>query len=287
MNKRNFILGDEWVYSKIYTSENFADKNIVRDIAKIVFFLSSKEMIQDFHFVRYHDPHFHIRFRLKLSNENYLVAVTDMIRTRWSKYVEGGLIHSIEYATYSRELERYGIHTITSVERLFTLDTRRVLKGLNLLEGQEYAEEYRVLFGLLLIDTTLNSFGYDLNEKRSIMEKLNRYLRDKYGWGGKVNSKIIDKAYRDKSNLFISWLRNDLKDEIGMKLGCIIKDEIKEYEENTYRLKAKFAGLERIRVASDLFHMSMNRLFSVKNNYNEMIMYIYLYKAYTAMGYGK
>jgi thiopeptide-type bacteriocin biosynthesis protein len=74
--KRNFIVGEEWLYYKIYCGNYTADKILINEVQTIVNKLFRKKLIDQWFFIRYYDPDFHLRIRFHLINLN---AITEVI----------------------------------------------------------------------------------------------------------------------------------------------------------------------------------------------------------------
>lgn len=64
--QRAFSFGSEWLYYKLYGGEFNLDQLLVQDLFPLLKKLQSKKLMQDFFFIRYYDPEFHIRLRLKM-----------------------------------------------------------------------------------------------------------------------------------------------------------------------------------------------------------------------------
>ena len=80
MTKRNFILGSNWLYFKIYTGYKTADFLLTDIIHPIVQNLQRQNLISHWFFIRYNDPDFHIRIRFYISDTqqiNKILAILE------------------------------------------------------------------------------------------------------------------------------------------------------------------------------------------------------------------
>ena len=64
--ERIFIPGSRWLFFKLYTGTQSADILLTRHIGPFVRRLCESGAIDDFFFIRYTDPLFHLRLRLHL-----------------------------------------------------------------------------------------------------------------------------------------------------------------------------------------------------------------------------
>lgn len=68
MEDRIFIPGSEWLYFKIYTGTKTGDDILKNEVYDFVHDLRRKNIIDQWFFVRYNDPDFHLRLRLHINN---------------------------------------------------------------------------------------------------------------------------------------------------------------------------------------------------------------------------
>lgn len=125
--QRNFSIGSEWLYFKLYGGVKVADKILLENIKPLVEELLQKKLIDYWFFIRYSDPDNHLRVRFHLPDTSKIGDVIllfyQFIRPAESvKY-----IWKIQTETYVRELERYGFENITLSEKLFFFDSQSIL----------------------------------------------------------------------------------------------------------------------------------------------------------------
>tara|TARA_R100000789_G_scaffold100433_1_gene110619 strand:- start:1972 stop:2247 length:276 start_codon:yes stop_codon:yes gene_type:complete len=63
---RNFALGSEWLFYKIYVGPKTGDALLTQAVKPLVYKLVSDSLVEKWFFIRYTDPNFHIRLRLRL-----------------------------------------------------------------------------------------------------------------------------------------------------------------------------------------------------------------------------
>jgi len=66
VERKTFIPGSEWVYFKLYTGTKTADMILKNEIYEYVNGLLKNDSINQWFFIRYSDPDFHLRLRLHL-----------------------------------------------------------------------------------------------------------------------------------------------------------------------------------------------------------------------------
>ncbi len=185
---------DDWWYLKLYCEHQNADTYLCDNILPWCEKHISQGDIIQFFFIRYADPEFHIRLRIKLSGNLYMDVIEPWIRDLKSKTGIGNIsIHS-----YERELERYGGNlSYSSVEDYFFWDSLFIMKLLKYRISDECDEELIIINNICILScfdmkiddqiaffeknyTKLNSFKkeYNQNTKKIIIliDNIDEYL---------------------------------------------------------------------------------------------------------------
>jgi thiopeptide-type bacteriocin biosynthesis protein len=100
--QKTFVVGDEWLYYKIYCGVKTADILLLEIIKPVTAALLKEGIINKWFFIRYTDPAPHIRFRLQLTTQDALGAVILNIKNRLKPYVMHAQIWEVQLATYQR-----------------------------------------------------------------------------------------------------------------------------------------------------------------------------------------
>lgn len=267
------IPGGEWIYYKIYLGTKSADDLLVSSIHPFVKELINTNIIDQWFFIRYNDPKFHLRIRFKCNTENYgrvLNGMHNILREQ----VRESIVWKVQIDTYNREIERYGISTMEFSERIFFYDSMMICCILENLED----ENSRWLFGLKAIDSFLDLFNFNLDEKILLFQLLSTSFRAEFG-----KSKVLNSAINDKYRNYKLQIADMLEDKnsnkkfyklIGNKSKFIANDE-------EYKLPSKLMDKNTFNsFISSHIHMTMNRLFKSKNRAHEMVCYDFLYRYY-------
>lgn len=280
--QRNFIIGDNWLYYKIYTGTKTADTILIEIINPIANALIEDNIIDKWFFIRYGDPKHHLRIRFHCIDKNNLGIVMSKLLPYFNDLISQDLIWKIQTDNYKRELERYGENSIELSESLFFYDSLLIVSALEIIGGED--DELRWLFALRNIDNLLNNFKYAIDDKLNLLEQLKIGLGSEFGMNKDLN-KQIDFKYRN--------FRYKIEEIITLKDGGISEySKIINVLENfnnginpivetiLYYKHSNLLTLDLNNLLSSYIHMSMVRLFKSKNRLHEMIIYDFLYRYY-------
>ncbi|WP_340200253.1 thiopeptide-type bacteriocin biosynthesis protein [Ascidiimonas sp. W6] len=284
--QRSFILGDQWLYYKIYTGPKTSDNVLTEIIKPVTEKLIENNTIESWFFIRYADPKHHIRVRFKYNNPNNIGSIINELYPGLKTYIAEDLIWKIQIDTYQRELERYGTNTMELAESLFYLDSKMMVDFLSMIEGDE-GEEIRWLFGLRAIDSLLTAFDYDDTQKLEIMEGLKTGFGNEFGMSRPLKKQLDDKYRREREKIddfmVFTAVENpdyepvlDVLQESAQNTVSIAQEILKHKTHNTLAMPLN-------NLMSSYIHMLMNRLFKSNNRMHEMVCYDFLYRYYRSM----
>lgn len=273
--KRTFILGDEWLYYKIYCGARTSDAILTETIRPVVEELLQKQWIDSWFFIRYADPDFHIRIRLHVPDVKHIGDSILKINTALQKYVEQHIIYKIQTDTYIRELERYGSTTMVVSEELFFYDSAMLLDAMDSIED----EELYFLFVIKAIDSLLNSFGYEGKQRLNLINQNSLAFKREFH-ADKLLNKQLDKKYRGLKNKLTSFLERDYIDEDYSVLDQMIDYKVERSASAIQNIKGKHQKEELEVPLDDLLssyiHMLVNRAFRSKQRFYELVCYDFL-----------
>jgi len=289
--QRNFSIGSEWLYYKIYTGYKTADLILTQIIQPITLQLKERGAIDKWFFIRYADPKHHLRIRFHCIDKGNIGQVIALLYEMLKGFLGEDLIWKIQLDTYQRELERYGPKTMELSEMLFGIDSDATIQFLDLIEGDE-GEQLRWLFGLRSIDALLASFQYSLNQKLTLMKNLKTGFGIEFGMSRPLKKQLDDKYRKERANIatFMTFTKKQETDYEPILNILESKNTIlRPLAEQILNLQAKGQlELELDSLMSSYVHMHMNRLFKSKNRLNEMVCYDFLYRYYmTAVALSK
>lgn len=132
-NVRQKIPFDEWLYFKLYMSADRQEEFLSDIMPQILNFVNLDDGMS--FYIRYTDPKFHIRLRIRTRN---LYKSFEKIQEIFQLCIQNKLISNIDISTYDREIERYGgLERIPLVEEIFCLDTEIVINSLSLIRQKK------------------------------------------------------------------------------------------------------------------------------------------------------
>ncbi|MBS1606451.1 MAG: thiopeptide-type bacteriocin biosynthesis protein, partial [Bacteroidetes bacterium] len=269
--RRRFVLGDEWVYFKLYTGRVTADSILINNVAPLVRDLLGAKLIDKWFFLRYNDPDFHLRVRLRVKDLADLGGVIARINSGFRDALDEGKIWKMEFSTYNRELERYYWDNIERTETLFFYDSEFSLSLLGWLRENRQPEKVW-LYVLRSVDALFDAFNISLAEKLDIISRMFNSFWLEFGGDKGVRQQIAKKYrqyYPDMERVF-----NDLPPGL---------EEIYRRRSNKVATLV-FDSLSHGQVVNLLWsfiHMNVNRLVKANPRFHELAIYGLLEKQYS------
>lgn len=268
--QRTFIPGEEWLYMKYYTNYHSFDSILRTAVTSAIEILKNNNLISQWFFLRYADPHPHLRIRFNITDGNN--EVLKLLSISMKDLIKNGIIWKVQSDTYQREIERYGAHMIKTSEKLFCYDSEAILKLLNLLNEKPSVGKYRWLIGLKNMDNLINIIISDPKEKLSFINSQQIAFMKEFN-SSSISRKQISAQYRANSKIIEQFLNRDElvfpgSEEINQILNerdLIITNELNlSANEDTKNLFYSY------------IHMSINRLFNAQQRQYEYILYDFL-----------
>ncbi|MDE5432194.1 hypothetical protein BAX95_06515 [Elizabethkingia meningoseptica] len=275
--KRNFIIGSEWVYYKIYGNPDFINTLLVKYILPLINKLKKEGVINMFFFIRYQDPDFHLRLRFKLKPDKIGELIARVYKLLNKESVKNK-IHKIQLDEYQRELERYGDQTIDFVEELFHLDSIKNIELLKLVVN----DQQRWLYGLAIVDCYFNLSEISIKDRISFIKRIIVNMKAEYNITSPEYTKLLLEGYNKNKNILRSFFFEERKksqychkveDKYFMEQQKLIK--LIKQKSSTNKYKIDFSDM-----LGSIIHMSLNRYFLYDARFSEMVLYEYLLKIY-------
>ena len=278
--KRSFIIGDEWLYYKIYCGYKTADTILTEIVKPLTEEVIESETIDKWFFIRYADPKEHIRLRFHMVEKRNISLIIQKMNELLNPFIEAGLVWKVMLDTYNREIERYGFNTIELAENFFYNDSTLTVNILSLLEGTE-GEKIRWGIGLRSIDKFVDGFGFDPVEKMKILA----HMRDTFANEFNVNTplrKQLSSKFRNNTK-FISDILSDANDDSEYKPLFDMVDVRMKSDENTIKKLLQSHSENQLKTPLtsliwSYLHMLNNRLFKSNQRLHEMALYYMLFK---------
>lgn len=279
--QRNYSIGSEWLYFKLYTGTKMADSVLTQAIKPLVELLLNEKLIDKWFFIRYADPEKHLRFRVHLTDLSALGHVFLQIKNAIQSFENEGIIWKMQVDTYQREIERYGAEVMELTETIFFEDSKAILWMIDHTWGEE-REVIRWQWCLKLIDTFLSDFGLSLTDKKNLLERMKTSFANEFN----INKDLklqLDQRFRTNRNA-IELILNDTLDEAHEYAPLFKFIDLKS--ENTKSLLKQIKMLKSednyLKYLSDMIHMMVNRTIGDNQRTHELLLYDFLFRYYHA-----
>jgi len=260
--KRTFAPGSEWIYFKFYCGAHLSDEILDGLIRPVSEHLLARQLADQFFFIRYNDPNYHIRYRVHLASgqTNGFGEVMEYVNQALEPYLVNRTVWKVQLDTYQRELERYGPRSIGATEHLFFEDSHLYL---HLLATGSFLqnENIRLYAALKNIDNWLDLFELDLSEKMLFTGQMANALLKEFGDECKIKA---DHKYRELRTEISGYMQGSEINDLFLGRGH------------------KKADLSRENLASYI-HMSINRWFKTEQRLMEYYAYSFCTKYYKTM----
>jgi thiopeptide-type bacteriocin biosynthesis protein len=221
-------------------------------------------------FVRYADPHDHLRVRFQGG------AVLPVVQAAVAPLVEDGRIWKVQLDTYEREVERYGGDAgIGPCEDLFHLDSAAAVELLGAL-GDDGRADRRWRIALLAMDRLLDDLRLDLEGKLAVARASREALRADSRTGVEAVARVGAK-YRAESKALAALFEGE-----GWEDARAVLDR------RSLGAAPAVAALRRGAVdveglAGSLLHMHCNRLLRSAQTAQEMVLHDFLCRGYEGL----
>lgn len=264
---------DSWQYWKLYIAISNMN-SIINSVLGIIINKSiQKGIISKWFFVRYSDPHPHLRLRFFVSNDNQIYELDKILNSTCKEYFNTGEIWKITKDSYQRELTRYGEDLISEAETLFYNDSMALLSILNDI-GNSNDDGAFIFAGIESIFSYFEEFQFTFVQQMDFVSKevsKRRYFK---------NSKNIDEVnsfYRNHKLLLYDMF---ISKKVNSNFGYLFRQRRYNNEKAIKVLRNSLSFLLIEEQLHNYIHMSMNRLFSKNPNYHEDFIYYVLERLY-------
>lgn len=252
---RNFEPGSEWLYYKIYCSAKVADEILTTVLHPAMNALLEEAVTDQFFFIRYTDPHYHIRLRLHLHKtgaaSHYAAAVQHLYRAL-HPYVQNGQVWKVQQDTYQREIERYGESHMLFTEELFFRDSQLLL---GCLQNPAFTEdaEVRFLAGINNLHSWLNLYQLTPEARVTFCQEMAEAFAKEFG--ADVKKQLNTQYQQWKKPIAGIWDSSDFEEHFARRNQYLLNPSLPYSNISSY------------------IHMSMNRWFATDQRLMEYMVY--------------
>ena len=272
--QQNFLLGSEWLYLKVYAGKGSIDKFLQYELLDFVENLLSEKQIKQFFFIRYEDNEGnHLRIRFLLNTDNQLLT-TKIISDYFNVFVKEKRFDKILVDSYLRETDRYGAETLELSEKIFHEDSRLTLTIIG-----SVGADYRWLLTLKMLDTQLNSFGFNLEEKKNLLAIISESFLTEFK--AEIGlKKQLSQFFRERSQAIKTIMQSHTEDESLQN----IFESMNQYAQNidimAQKISQSYSKPKLNSIISSHLHMITNRMFISEPRTHELVLYHHLFKYY-------
>jgi len=274
--QRSFLAGSEWLYAKLYVGTSTADA-VLRDlVGPLTRDAQASGAVDSWFFIRYGDPHWHLRIRLHGAPGRLLSEVLPALEAAAAPLLAEGRLWRFQLDTYDREVERYGGPAgVVLAERLFHADSEAALAIIETLEGDEGADA-RWRLALCATDLLLGDLGLDAEGKRAVLGQVRDAFFREFGGGKPLRVQLDGKQRAERRAL--EALLDPARDPGDLAPGLAI---LRRRSEKSFPLAAELRRLEQAgrltvpvaQIAPSLVHMQVNRLIRSAQRAHELVLY--------------
>jgi thiopeptide-type bacteriocin biosynthesis protein len=282
--QRRFSPGSEWLYAKLYTGNGTADRVLIDVAGPVVEAALDTGAAERWFFVRYADPHFHLRLRMNGDPRRLTEEVLPLLRQKAELLLADGVMWRLQLDTYERELQRYGgDEGIELSEELFWHDSKAVLGIVRTLRGDEGLDA-RWRLALYGIDRLLDDFGLDLERKRAWARGCRNGFAREFELGGQAR-RTLGERYRAERKALDELLGLEGGEEHALAPGVqLLGERSSQLAPLVERLRSRE---QRLSVSLDHLlwsyaHMHANRLLRGAHRAQELVLYDLLDRMYTS-----
>lgn len=283
---RVFSLGSEWLYVKLYGGTGVLDDILTTTLDPLVRELTTSGRISRWFFIRYSDPHDHLRVRINGDPERLIQEVLPLAAKTLNRLLLYGKLYRVEFDVYRREIERYGgIDGTLAAEDLFYADSEAVLDILRELTGDE-GLDVRWRIGLAGIDQMLTDFGLDQIAKRAIIRQWRDSSQSQFKINIACKRQLSDRfrAERSKLESLLDDSRNELADQ-ALARTVFRRRSVRNVEISQRLHRLAREGRLTIPIPnllSSYVHMHINRLIRASQRAHEIVLYDFLFQLYNS-----
>jgi thiopeptide-type bacteriocin biosynthesis protein len=282
--RRSFRPGSEWLYAKLYAGSATLDMLLRGLVQPLIEESVGGGAVQRWFFIRYNDPHWHLRLRLFGDPARLCSEVLPRLERLAAPFESDGRLWKVQLDTYEREIERYGgPAAIELAEQLFEADSEAVLGIVSLLSA-EGGSDARWRLALVGCERMLN----DLGLAPEVGQETIKRGRAAFGAEFKADAQLeraLGEKYRKERPLLEALLSAAALSEHPLAPGLELFDR---RSERLAPIGAALRGLERegrlsstvAEIAHSYLHMHANRLLRSAARAQELVIHDLLARLY-------
>jgi thiopeptide-type bacteriocin biosynthesis protein len=281
---RCFPPGSEWLYAKLYTGAATADQVLGAVVRPVTEAALRSGTAAGWFFVRYGDPDWHVRLRLRGEPARLWEEAWPALREAVAPLMDDGRVWRLQLDTYQREVERYGgAPGIVLAEQLFQADSEAVLELVELYP-EDARGDARWRLALCGIDLLLADFGLQLVARREVMLRLREAFAKEFQADAGLQHQLAARYRQERPQVeALLGLAGEAEDPLAAGLAVLrrrserlapVVAELKVVEQ------AGRLSLPWVELTLSYIHMHANRLLHSAQRAQELVLYDFLKRFY-------
>lgn len=264
---RVFPPGSEWLSLKIYCGEASAD-HLLAGLEPLLRLTRQQGLWDRWHFIRYRDPHPHLRLRFHGIPQRLLAELLPLLHKHLEVHLAQGLLWKWQVDTFEPEWERYGgARGFALAEGWFFDDSQQILS--HLVSGMTPEQRWRR--GLRDADAIWATLGLDVPARKNLAQATRDSFRKEFGDTGESSARMGVTFRSLRKELEKNFpLPGDAPGGHGFRSLSSIREACAEG-----LLQEDLAHL-----AGSLAHMHLNRLLRASQRENEWVLMEFLTRLY-------
>jgi thiopeptide-type bacteriocin biosynthesis protein len=286
--KRSFPPGSEWLYAKLYAGPAMLDQVLEEAVQPIIRTAQRTGAVDQWFFIRYGDPDWHLRLRLHGQPARLQNEVLPALQAAAAALLEDGRLWRLQLDTYEREVERYGgTEGVVLAERLFHADSEAVL-ALAEWFAADARGDVRWRVALVGIHLLLTELGFDLDTRRAVLSKTRQTFATEFRVDAAFTHQLAAKFRPERRSLeMLLQPKASTDGSLATALEILhrrsdaqapVVAELKDYA------RAGRLSVPLTELASSYLHMHANRLLRAAHRPQELVLYDFLCRLYESQG---
>jgi thiopeptide-type bacteriocin biosynthesis protein len=279
--RRTFPPGSEWTTLKLYTGSATADVLLRGSIGPLAAALIEQGDADCWFFLRYGDPRSHLRVRFHGSAR----PIQEALQRPASDALDAGLAHDVQFATYQREIERYGGPDATLVaERLFHADSDATITLLGMFERGDRGLDERWRIGLLGSYVLLRDLGLSDEQCAAHARRQREAFEREFHADAPLRKAVAARVRKEQPS--VEELLSPGEDHPLFAGAAVLgqrSERVRPLVAELLTLQASgHLELPLETLASSYVHMWLDRLCRTENRFHEYVIYALLARALEA-----
>ena len=280
---RSQIPGGPWLYVKFYGGAATLERLLSSVLDPLVASLRRRGLIDQWFFIRYLDPEYHLRVRFRGEPGRLWTDGLRLLHDAAEESVLRGDVWRFQLDTYDPELARYGgSGAILLAEELFCADSDAVLSYLRH-GGAQQNQLDKWELALLGSDRLTSDFGLSAEERLAFFRRCRSAFASELGLTSFAEADLSQSYRRQRARVSAllagSLAEMSVPEDIFATRSCVVRrlaDQLFELER---------AGQLTVPVhdmLASFLHMHINRVLRRSSRQQELVIYDYLERTYAS-----